>query len=222
MKEYIIKIIKSNTNFLNVFASIYSFPSKLFVSGSLKNKIVYKGVFLKNTKIRIDGNNNSVIINSKNRLTNCVLHISGNNCSIEIDDHCILKNLELWVEDDGSKIKIGNRTTIEGGHIAATEGKEINIGNDCMFSSGIQIRNGDSHSIFDLLNNERINNAIQVKIGSHVWLGNDVKVLKGSIIDDNSIIGTGSIVTGHLSSNSIYVGAPPKKVRKNIYWERQR
>lgn len=222
MKEYIIKLIKSNTFFLSLLASIYSLPSKLFVSGSSNNKIVYKGVFLKHTKILINGNNNSVIINPKNRMTNCVIHISGNNCLIKIDDHCILKDLELWIEDDGSKIRIGNRTTIEGGHIAATEGEEINIGNDCMFSSGIQIRNGDSHSIYDLINNKRINHAIQVKIGSHVWLGNDVKVLKGSIIDDNTVIGTGSIVTGHLSSNSIYVGAPTKKVGENIYWERTR
>ena len=87
MKEYIIKLIKSNTFFLNVFASIYSLPSKLFVSGFSNNKIVYKGVFLKHTKILINGNNNSVIINPKNRMTNCVIHISGNNCLIKIDDH---------------------------------------------------------------------------------------------------------------------------------------
>ncbi len=222
MKNHLIKFLNSNSGFLILLSSIYSFSSRLGIVGSSNNKIVFKGAFLKKTKIRIKGKNNQVIINSENRLTNCLLHISGNNCSIEIGKHCILNNLELWIEDDGGKINIDYRTTIEGGHIAATEGEKISIGEDCMFSSGIQIRNGDSHPIFDLLNNERINFAKKVVIGDHVWLGADVKILKGSFIDKNSIIGSGSIVTGYVEHNSVYAGSPAKKVKDSITWERHR
>jgi acetyltransferase-like isoleucine patch superfamily enzyme len=61
-----------------------------------------------------------------------------------------------------------------------------------------------------------------VKIGTYVWLGTDVKVLKKVIIGDGAIISTGAIVTGSLEPNTIYTGVPAKKVKDNIYLERER
>lgn len=40
-----------------------------------------------------------------------------------------------------------------------------------MFSTYITIRNSDSHSIIDLYSNRKVNEARDVKIGNHVWLG---------------------------------------------------
>lgn len=117
---------------------------------------------------------------------------------------------------------IGNRTTAEGGHIAATEGESIFIGEDCMFSHGIEIRNGDSHAIVDYNSKVRINGAQPIKIGSHVWLCSDAKVLKGSYIEDGAIIATGAIVTGNVPHHTIYGGIPAKKIKDNIDWERKR
>ena len=154
-------------------------------------------------------------------MINCHLHITGNNCEIEIKEHCILKNLDLLIEDDGGKIQIGNRTTIEGGHIAATEGHSITIGKDCMFSHAIVIRNGDSHSIFDKETNQRINSAQNVQIGDHVWLGEGVKVLKGSIIEDGAIIASGAIVTCLVENSSVYVVFLLKR-EKRIYTEKEK
>ena len=156
-------------------------------------------------------------------MKNCLLHIRGNNCTIEIVNHCILSNVELWIEDNECTISIGDRTTIEGAHIAATEGKSISIGEDCMFSHGIEIRNGDSHTIFDTSSRQRINSAQAVKIGNHVWLSADSKILKGSIIGDGTVIGAGTIVTNNaVDQNSIYTGIPARKVKENIFWDRNR
>jgi acetyltransferase-like isoleucine patch superfamily enzyme len=91
-----------------------------------------------------------------------------------------------------------------------------------MFSHRIEIRNGDSHAIFDYNSKMRINDAQPIKIGNHVWLGADSKVLKGSIIEDGAIISTGAIVTGHVERQAIYAGVPAKKIKENIYWERER
>jgi len=203
-------------------SAIFSIPSYLRISGFLHNSFGIKGAFLRKTRIRIEGKNNHIKIASENRLTNCLLYISGNNCEINIGEHCILSNLEIWIEDDNGKIYIDYRTTIEGGHIAATEGKSISIGEDCMFSHGIEIRNGDSHSIYSYESRERINTAKSVKIGNHVWLGSESKVLKGAEIGDGSIISTAAIVTGNVEKNSIYAGIPAKKVKENVYWERER
>jgi acetyltransferase-like isoleucine patch superfamily enzyme len=223
MKKLLIDMIKNNKNIMSVMAFLYSFFSNLNIKGSNGNSIVLKAAFLKKTKIKFQGKNNTILIHPENRLTNCVLHISGNNCQIIIEKHCVLSHTELWIEDDGGIIKIGFRTTMEGGHIAATEGQSILIGEDCMFSHRIEIRNGDSHAIFDTQTRERINTAESIIIGNHVWLGADSKILKGAIVGNNSIIATGGIVTGKCEDyNAIYGGIPAKKIKEGIALIRER
>jgi len=222
MKNQLIIRMKSSNLLLNFVAAIYSLPTLFCVIGKRHNNIQYTGAFLRKTRIQINGKNNVVKIAPENRLYNCLLYVSGNNCNIQIEKHCILNDLELWIEDDGGKIIVGYKTTIQGGHIAATEGESIIIGEDCMFSNRIVIRNGDSHAIFSKDTNQRINSNKPIKIGTHVWLGADVKILKGVTIGDGAIISTGAIVTGNVEPDTIYAGVPAKKVKDNIYWKRDR
>lgn len=222
LKDKVLAIIKKSEFLFNFVTGCYSFATIFRTKGKKNNQITYNGSLLKNTKIQISGVNNSILISPKNRLINCKLNIRGRNCRIFVESNCTLKNLELWLEDDGSEIFIGNTTSIEGGHIAATEGESIKIGNECMFSHRIEIRNGDSHSIFQHETKNRINQAKPVIIGSHVWLGADAKVLKGSVINNGAVIATGGIVTGVVEENTIYAGNPAKKIKENIYWDRKR
>jgi len=221
-QHYLLSKLKASEKLLNFVATIYNFKTSFFLKGSKCNQIQYAGAFLKTTTIQISGSNNIITIAPKVRMINCLLNIHGNNCKINIEPYCSFKNVEFWIEDDGSQIIIENRTTIEGGHLASTEGKTIKIGNDCMFSNHIEIRNGDSHSILSTESSLRINPAKEVIIGNHVWLGSDVKVLKGSVIKDGSIIGTGSLVSGLVDANSIYAGIPAKKVKEKVSWKRDR
>lgn len=222
MKNKIIRFILDHRLLMNILALFYSFPSILRIKGKKKNQIIINGAFLSDTKIHIMGKNNVIHIAPENRIFHCNFFINGSNCSIKIDKHCILSNLELWIEDNNGKIQIGYRTTIEGGHIAATEGHEILIGQDCMFSHDVVIRNGDSHSIFDADTLQRINSAKNVIIDDHVWLGEGVKVLKGSHISTGAIIATGAIVSGFIENNSIFAGIPAKKINEKIFWKRER
>ena len=224
MKSNIIVFLKDNPFFLNIAALLHNlFMFSTVFNFSRTNKIITKGVFLKKTKFKISGKNNFVHIHPECRLNNCLIFISGNNCKVIIGEHCNIKTSEFWIEDNSGLISIGEQTTIEGAHIAATEGKSISVGEDCMFSSNIQIRNGDSHSIYDNKTGLRINHARPVSIGNHVWLGNSVTILKGSTVADNSIVATGSIVVGDcLDINSIYGGIPVRKMKDNILWERHR
>ncbi len=222
LKNKFFSTAKNSTFLLNFFAACYSYATIFRTKGRRNNTITYAGSLLKRTKIHVSGSGNSVLIAPKNRLTDCKLNIAGKNCKIIIESNCTLKKLELWLEDDGSEIVIGNTTSIEGGHIAATEGESIKIGSDCMFSHRIEIRNGDSHSIFSKDSDARINRAKPVSIGRHVWLGADAKVLKGSVVNDGAIIATGAIVTGVVEPDSIYAGNPAKKIKDNIHWDRER
>jgi len=218
MKARIKNLIKTNTTLLRLVALIHN-----VFHLSVPSQGNFSGVFLKHVKFKIVGGKATIFCGEKSRLTNCSFYLHGNNTNIHIEENCILTNLELWIEDDNGTITIGKNTTIEGGHIAATEGKSITIGADCMFSSNIQIRNGDSHPILNKDTGLRINHASSTKIGNRVWLGNGVTVLKGSIIADNCVIGTNSLVTGKcLEENAIYAGTPARKVKEGIRWERHR
>ena len=107
--------------------------------------------------------------------------------------------------------------------MAITENNhKIIIGEDCMFSNAIEIRTGDSHSVIDNTTNSRINLSKDVFIGNHVWLGSGAKILKGVVIEDNSIVATQSVVTNLVPSNSIVAGIPAKVIRQNINWMRER
>ena len=209
---------------MNLISFLYSFR---FNIQSLKfrynNKIGFDRAFIRNTHLKIVGQNNTLLINNNSRLYNCRIFIKGDNCKIEISENCILFNLELWVEDNEGCILINNSVTVGGGHFAVTEGKSILIEEDCMLSKNIEIRTGDSHSIYSLENKQKINCAEKVIIGSHVWIGANATILKGSLIGANSIIGTGSIVTKKcISPNTIYAGVPAKAVKYNIEWKRIR
>lgn len=218
-------IIKNNCYALYIAAFIYN-----CINFSLKrnlfrtNKIINKGAFLKNINIHIEGKYNYITIAPFSRLKNCKIYIKGDNCKITIGGgKTHITNTTLWCEDNNSSIIIGKDFTIESGHIASTEGCKIEIGDDCMFSNNIEIRNGDSHSIISLENQKRINQSCNIKIGNHIWLTAGVTVLKGVEIADDIVIGNKAIITKSLNEkNSIYAGIPAKLIKTNISWSREK
>lgn len=149
--------------------------------------------------------------------------ISGNNNKIRVGDRVYMIDANLYIEDDKNEININNRTSICGRtHLACTEGKKIMIGEHCMFSSDVVLRTGDSHSIIDLKGN-RINDAKDVIIGDHVWIGNKTIITKGSKISANSIVATGAVVTRTFEDMNIILGGNPAHIiKENINWLQER
>lgn len=218
------KKIKEHKFLLKTVLKILCFLNfnKYDVNGS-KNLIINEGVLLKKVKFDITGDHNQIYFHEDSFIENVTFFIRGSNHHLSIGNHCIIKGGSFWFEDNNCMISIGNNTTIENAHLAATENeKSIEIGDDCMLAYDIEIRTGDSHSIIDLNTNTRINYARNVKIFDHVWIGADVKILKGVSIGKNSIIGTGSIVNRSIPENCIAAGIPAKVVRDNVTWNRQR
>lgn len=174
-------------------------------------------------KIVDKGKNNVVIVKRRCHLENCIFHLYGNDNRIVLEECSVFKNVDFYMEDDSNSIHIGSRTCLTGKtQLACTEGRMIQIGNDCLFSNHIQFRTGDSHSILDQ-NGKRINAAGDIIIGDHVWIGQNVTVLKGSIIQNDSVVGSGAIVTGkYFVPNVILAGIPAKIVKKDINWKTER
>lgn len=163
--------------------------------------IIYQGNYdFVSCKFIIKGDNNFIKIQkSKNKIRGLLVEIKS-------------KNQKLIIDDDFS---------LSSGNIYMKENSSVYIGKDCMFSNGIKIFTSDMHSIIDL-NGNRINNSGDVIIGNHVWLCQDVKVLKNSKISDNTIVGHSAIVTKKFyETNVILAGNPARIVKRGVNWDRK-
>lgn len=186
----------------------------------IKNKLEIFGKLRKN-KIKISGNNNIIYVGKNSILRDCNIFIKGNNNILYIGDDCVVNKTSIILDNEGAEIRIGNQTSIAKAQIVSLEPYKIEIGDDCMLSYDIEIRNTDSHKIYDKNTNKRINEGNSVNIGNHVWLGMRVIILKGVTIEDNSIVAGGSIVTKDVKSNTIVSGSPAKQIKENVYWTRE-
>jgi acetyltransferase-like isoleucine patch superfamily enzyme len=182
---------------------------------------IIKGVYYR-VKFNIKGENNKIIFEKNSKINNTTIFIQGNNNTLHIKENIIIKKAVFWIEDNNNTISIEKNVSIEDAHIAVTGiEKCIVIGEDSMLSEQVIIRTGDSHAIIND-SGIKINNEENVIIGKHVWLGNDVTILKGVHVGDNSIIGAKSLVTKDIPESSIAVGIPAKIVKQNISWSRER
>lgn len=199
-------------------------PKKL-IKGKRNNIKIDNSSTLYSCKFDIIGNDNQIVIEQSAILNDVTFMIRGNNNKITIGKKVkFFRSGTLWIEDYECELSIGENTTFEDVHIAVTEPKsKIIIGEDCMFAYDIDLRTGDSHSIIDIISNERINYAQNIVICNHVWVASHVSILKGSYISDNSIVATRSVVTKSFHQNNIIVaGIPAIKMKENINWDRMR
>lgn len=221
MKQRIAEIIKNNSLLYLVAKKIQKRSARRSSISGSNNIVSNKGVLL-DVKYDIVGNNNSVQILQGSILSDVTIRMRGDNHQLIIGENCRFLGGSIWFANNGCQIQIGQNTTIESAHLAATEpNRIISIGEDCMLAYGIEFRTGDSHSIVDNDTRKRINWAKDIVVGNHVWIAAHAIVLKGSSIGNNSVIGTNSLVTSDIPNNSIAVGIPAKVIKSNIDWVRE-
>ena len=198
MKQVLKKVFKKKSHLIYLINKICLGNKVKYEKG---NKVKIERL-LKKSKIEIHGKNNLINIDYIDSINNINIFIKGdNNNSIEIKDNSTF----------AGKIKI-----------SAIEGTKVKIGEYCLFSDNINIMSGDAHSILNKTG-ERINLSKDISIANHVWCGNDVQILKGSVISANSVIGGGSIVTKKFETPNVVIAGVPAKIRKKeISWKYER
>ncbi len=123
----------------------------------------------------------------------------------------------VWIEPD-FKCEFGKNITIEDDvyinfGCVILDCAEVTIGSHTLLGPNIGLYAANHSTDVE----ERINGGCYSKpihIGKNVWFGGDVKVVPGVTIGDNTIIGTGSIVTKDIPANVIAVGNPCKVIRE--------
>lgn len=175
------------------------YNSTINLTGANNFIIIEDDVFLRDFLIEISGQNNRLIIRKGSKFySKGKISIFGNNNLVDIGENTYnIGPISILVQEDDNKIMTGER---------------------CMFAQDTFIRNSDSHSIVTL-DGKRINPSKDVILGKHVWVGYGATILKGTILGDNCIVGTQSVISGkHPQSGCIYAGNPARLVKENINW----
>ncbi len=174
--------------------------------------------------ITINGNNNRVKIFLPSNFVNSFIIIEGDNNSFTLNPtrHRIIRHTTFGLEG-GSQIHIGSGlSSYKDINIVAKNGKNIFIGDECMFAREIMIRNNDGHIILDRETGEVLNKPEDIVIENNVWIGMRSVILKGSLVKSGSVIGAMSLVNKKFDEENILIaGVPAKKIRSNIEWRRE-
>jgi len=178
------------------FSFIQKIRNKIRISSSSKIELG-NNLKIVGSHITIKGANNSLIIDENSIIRNSSLEIMGENCKIHIKSGCMIGDNSYLV------VKESNVNLI--------------IGKECGLSRNVKIMTSDGHPIYQ--DGKRINFAKDIVLEDNVWVADNVTILKGVHIGENSVLGIESLVTKSVPKNSIAAGNPAKTVKKNIMWK---
>lgn len=170
------------------------------------------------------------------------IYIKGNNIALCVDKlkkskaemFLRMKKNAKWYSNNGAQvffdtyIKIDENAILNTGFFSINSGseigvsKKINIGEDVMMGRNIIIYDTDYHQVFNKEKKIR-NYAKDVNIEDHVWLTNNVTVLKGVKIGKNSIVSSQTLIRESFPENSFIAGDSSGKIISECYgWSRER
>lgn len=89
----------------------------------------------------------------------------------------------------------------------------IEIGNNVMIGPNVTIITA-GHPVSPKCREKGLQYNADVKIGNNVWIGAGVNILPGVTIGDNSVIGSGAVVTKDVPANVVAVGNPARILRE--------
>lgn len=179
----------------------------------------------------IKGKNNKVYIGKLGGFgaKKLKVHIYGNDNTVTIGDNVRGRDLfirvgepyELPSPTHHACLSIGDNCNFVGTWIHLLHShSNIEIGKNCLFSFGIQIRHTDGHPIYEKGSRVPINLVTDLVIGDHVWVGHSVSITKNARIAHDCVVGASSVVCKKYDEPYCAIaGNPAKVIRRNIEWE---
>jgi galactoside O-acetyltransferase len=113
-----------------------------------------------------------------------------------------------------STIEVGDRTEFNNNLMLKSEGPGIRIGRDGLFGANVEIFDSNFHDLHPERRHGGRPRMAPVEIGDNVFVGMGVKILKGSTIGSDSVIGAGSVVAGEIPAGVVAAGNPARVIRE--------
>lgn len=142
------------------------------------------------------GEDNIIEIGADTELSEVTIDIRGSGNCLETGFHVYAhEDTVLCLHGYGCAIRIGDGTSIKNASLSADElATSITVGRDVMIAAKADISTGDKHPVFRAGTFERLNCAESIVIGDHVWVAGSARLLRGTRIADNSVVGTHAVV----------------------------
>lgn len=174
------------------------------------------------------GKHNEIVF-GKNVTGKLMIEIYGNGCRLELGEnvmgggHIAIGSPDCPAQNVA--IRIGAGTTFSGPCTlrAMDDESKIIIGEDVMFSGGIQVWASDTHALLNE-SGTLMNRGGEIIIGAHSWIGMDVKIGKNVKIGEGSVIGWNSVVCGNPEGyppRSLLAGSPASVRKSDVRWSRR-
>jgi acetyltransferase-like isoleucine patch superfamily enzyme len=117
------------------------------------------------------------------------------------------------VSDRASRIEIGDRTEFNNNVMLKSAGAGISIGRDGLFGAHVEIFDSDFHALHPGRRRDGSQKVAPVEIGDNVFVGMGARILKGTTIGSDSVIGAGAVVTGSIPAGVVAAGNPARVIR---------
>lgn len=144
-------------------------------------------------------------------------HLSGSMLlegKMEVNGFCIIGQGSNVYVKKGATLVLGKNVQITGNTRLIVH-QSIEIGSDVLISWDVQIYDTDFHYI--LRDKDKIHRlTLPVRIGSNVWICNNVTVGKGSFIPSDCIVSANSLVNKRyiMSKHGILLAGSPAAIKK--------
>lgn len=124
-------------------------------------------------------------------------------------------SIYIEARNSGSVISFGRGVRINNNVSIIAEGDGVEIGDNVFIGMGCVLMDTDGHPVdADSRLAMRPAATAPIRVGNQVFIGNNVTVLKGVSIGDNSVIAAGSVVTKSLPANVVCGGVPARVIKE--------
>ena len=111
-------------------------------------------------------------------------------------------------------ITIGSGTWINNGFRCVAEHSSISIGPNCLIGTNVEILDSDFHGVrLQDRNQSKAEWAAPVTVESDVFIGSNVRILKGVRIGSGAVIANSSLVVTDIPARVVAGGVPAKTLR---------
>lgn len=134
---------------------------------------------------------------------------------------------------DGGKIILDKHIHASRNVVFEAEGGELKIGEGCFFNNGCMAVSHESITIGDYTcfgpnvliydhdhaagGGQKLHDSgyktAPITIGSNVWVGGNCVILRGTVIEDDCVIGAGSVIKGKFEKGSMVVQKRTEEIR---------
>lgn len=225
-KHIIVWLLGIKMSFLRKLDFYYVEPNKnnniYVIENGVRKQLTHK---IPGLEITVTGSDNTVEIHMPSVFVESFITVHSKNAKITIEQTPrFMFRINCW-SGENQRFHFGKNSDCSGlchCHMVDKDAACI-IGEDCMFAGGVAIWASDAHVIYDIDNKEPLNAITKpIIIGNHCWLGHGSTLMKNCQLNNNTVVGTQSVVTKKFDEENIVVGGNPAKViKRNCNWDRK-